>query len=268
MELIGRKIQWHPKSLKISQIPKDGMEFAFVSEDYKQIHQLVWCKDFMQDAIFAFVNKQAIEIYGFKYDPALDPPIFMDKTRMLICNWKDQEFETKLLKNCRDFINQFETALGFEELTTFEKCLNPPPIYRKSGVFIINASKRWMIAPPMVSLYTLLLRIGVVHTLNQKFMTTLEQIQSGSLKPYNWKPDTKGKYGNDHTENDADFLKNGWLGMNRILVEKDTKIFHKKIESNYPEKIRVYGIHENSGLGCFSQGYTKSNFPHWHKNKE
>lgn len=260
-----RKVEWHPKTLKgISQIPKDGMEFAYVSEDYKQVHQLVWCKDFMQDTIFGSLHNTPFEIYGFKYDPAKNPAICKDKTRIMVCNWRDQEFEQKLLMNCKEFLHGIEKRLKMKN-TIFEKCVNPPPIYRRSGVFIIEGSRRWMIAPPMISLYTLLIRIGMVHPIGQNVAQTLAQIYDGSLSPYNWKPDRNTKWGEIHDDNDSDNLQNGWNGLNTILRVGDRKIFHRSIQENYRKNISIYTIHDDCGLGGFSNGYTENDFPHWHR---
>jgi hypothetical protein len=263
-----RNVEWHPKTLKgIAQVPTDGMEFAYVSEDYKQVHQLVWCKDFMQDTIFGSINNKEFEIYGFKYDPKNNPPICTKKTRIMVCNWRDHDFGTKLLNNCREFINEIEDKMKMKH-TIFEKCASPPPIYRKSGVYIVEGSKRWMIAPPMISFYTLILRIGMVHPIGQSAQDTLNQIQDGSLKPYNWKEESKGKYGSYHEDDDSDFLKNGIKGINRIFEEGERKIFHRKIEDNYDPKAGVHTIHDDCGLGGFSNNYTKYIFPKWLKKEK
>jgi hypothetical protein len=261
-----REIEWHPKTLRgISQIPQDGMEFAYVSEDYKQVHQLVWCKDFMQDTIYGSLNGVDFEVYGFKYDPDRNPAICKDKTRFMICNWRDHEFASKLLNNCAEFIHGIEKQLKMEKKTVFEKCINPPPIYRKSGVFIVEGSKRWMVAPPMISLYTILIRMGMVHPLGQDPMTTLQQILDKKLKPYNWKAPTKSKWGEYQEENDSDHLAEGWEGLQRILRLGDGRIFHKSIERNYPVEVGVSVIHDDCGLCGFSSGCTEEYFPHWHR---
>lgn len=264
-KIAERKVEWHPKTLKgISQIPKDGMEFAYVSEDYKQVHQLVWCKDFMQDTIFGYLNNAQFEIYGFEYDPAKNPAICKDKTRIMVCNWRDQQFEQKLLVNCKEFLHGIEKKLKMKK-TIFEKCVNPPPIYRRSGVFIIEGSRRWMIAPPMISLYTLLIRVGMIHPVGQDVEETLNQVRNQTLNPYNWKPDRTTKWGEIHDDNDSDNLQNGWDGLNTILRIGDRKIFHRSIKENYRNNVGIYTIHDDCGLGGFSNGYTEDNFPHWHR---
>jgi len=142
--------------------------------------------------------------------------------------------------------------------TTLGPFANPPPRYRKAGVFTTNSSKRWMLAPPMVSLYTLLLRIGLVHPCGQRAVETLNQIESGELHAYNHKPDTAD-------DTDASILRNGRKGVNRILAYGDQRLFHKNIKKNYPSILSTYRIHDSCGLGAFANKHTKNDFPHWHR---
>lgn len=260
-KITERKIKWHPKTLRINQIPKEGLEYAFLSKDYVQIHQLVWCKDFMQDAIYAHVNGTVASIYGFKYDPSKDPPIYEDKTRIMVNSFKDKSFETKVLNNLSDFIHQIESELKMTP-TVFEKVSNPHSRYKKSGVFIANGSKRWMKAPPMISLYTLLLRVGLMHTVGDKFSKTMESMRYNEISPY---------YGSSVEDNDVDFLKQTQKGFDRIMTHGDRKLFHRDIAKNYP-KYNKYGsnfsinsMHENCGMVGFSSDSTSESFPHWHR---
>lgn len=257
-----RRIEWHAKTLKICQIPKDGLEYALVSEDYRQIHQLVWCKDFLQDAIFGHINKQRVAIYGFQYDPMNDPPVYMDQTRLVVTNWKDRKFEEKLLTNCQDFLHQIETMLKLKK-TTIEPCADPPARYKKCGVFLLNGSKRWMSAPPMISLYTLLIRLGFVHPVGQSAIDTMIQIKDGKIAPYNHHP---------HKDTDANLLRSVYCGIERILQHGDRSIFHGKLVQNYPQKSKsglsfsVHQIHENCGMIGYTTGTNITDFPHWYRN--
>ena len=276
-DIEGIKVKWHPKTLKnISQIPKDGIEFAHVSEDYTKVHQLVWCKDFIQDAIFGTLSKSKVEIYGFEYNPETDPPVSLDKTRIMISNWRDLDFEQKLLNNCKEFLHDLEDRMQIETKTVFKKCINPPAIYRKSGVFILESSPEWIIAPPMVSIYTLMIRIGMIHTLGESSINTLVKLKNKKLTPINWKPDTKSKYGIRHVDNDSDFLSNGWTGLSEILRVGHKKVFGDSIKDNYIPQIAessknpriVSVIHNSCGLSGFSKKNAKKYFPQWHSNEE
>lgn len=266
-----RQVQWHPKNRRLIQIPKNGIEYAFVSEDYRQIHQLVWCKDFMQDAVYGQVNQKPVDIYGFKYDPATDPPLYMKKTRIMVTSWRDAKFGLKICNNCLEFLNGVETHLKMSK-TVLEKCLGTPPTYKKSGVWLIEGSRRWMKSPPMMSLYTMLIRIGIVHTLGDSFKKTIQLIKSGELKPYNWKEDRVNSSGiKFHHENDKDFLKKGNRGLSTILKHGDRKLFFRDIKENYPAKnnygysFSTYHLHDQCGLVGFSKKETKTEFPHWHR---
>jgi len=256
-----RRIEWHPKTQKICQIPKDGLEYALVSEDYRQVHQLVWCKDFLQDAIYGHINHKKINIYGFEYNPDTSPPIYLDQTRILITNWKDADFARKLLENCQEFLHEIEEILKLRK-TVIERCENPPPRYRKAGVFLLNGSKRWMHAPPMISLYTLLIRVGFVHPLGQSAQATLNQIKANKLIPYNHHP---GK------ETDVDLVADVFKGIKRILKYGDRRLFHRNIQQNYPlnnqygHVFSIHQMHDSCGMMSFTTATNKADFPHWYR---
>lgn len=261
MEAIAlRDVLWHPRTLKISQIPKKGLEYAFVSEDYTQIHQLVWCKDFMQDVVFGYIHKKQVDIYGFSYNPKVCSPLYLDKTRVMLNSYKDLNFEPKVLLNLKDFLHQIEDRLKMSH-TVFEKVANPPHHYRRTGVFLLNSSKRWMKAPPMMSLYTLLLRTGLLHTPGDDFLETLRKVREREIPGY---------FDYDRHEKDYQLLVDGQRGIETILQYGDRKLFFADIKKNYPVrhnglKVSIYTIHDNWGLLGFSRRNTRFAFPRWHR---
>lgn len=250
-----RKIKWHRKSRKISQIPKEGLEYAFVSKNYEQVHQLVWCKDFMQDTIFGCINNRRTAIYGFCYDPETSPPLYMHKTKLMITNWKDRNLEQKVKENLLDFLHGIEDRLKMPK-TKIEKCVGTPPIYKKSGVWILNGSQRWMKSPPMISMYTLFIRVGLIHQIGDSSLATINKVISGKIQPY---------YQTKTTSNDCSQLFNSKKAIRRILKYGDQKIFTGKIHSHYPNNKTVHVIHEHCGISGYSQGNTKPHFPQWHR---
>lgn len=270
-EITERTVEWHPKNLRLLQIPNEGVEYAWVSEDYRQVHQLAWCKDFLQDAIFASLNKRRVEIYQFIYDPKTSPPVSTMTTRIMVMSYKDPDFKSKLLVNCRDFLHQIEDHLAMTP-TEFEKCANPPMVYRRNGVYILSGNRRWLHAPPMISFYTLMIRVGLMHPVDQHFLETLRQIKDGLRRPYNWREDTYRRTRWVHHDNDRDLINRGWLGIERIL-EGDRKIFHHDIRKNYPafdqqgQEYSTSRIHELCGLVGFAKGDTRYDFPYWHERR-
>jgi hypothetical protein len=261
-----REIKWHPKTEKISQIPKEGLEYALVSPDYQQIHQLVWCKDFMQDAIHGFLHKTKTQIYNFVYDPAVDAPVSLDRTRIMITNWKDAEFGDRVFTRLLPTLHEVEGRLGMDK-TVVEKCRRVPPRYARSGVWLLDASPRWSSAPPMVSLYTLLVRIGLVAAPGDSLQATMDKIKDG----------TTDSYYSEQRQQDRPHVRRAEPGITRILNEGDTAIFGADMTANYPslrrddknrQYVTIHTIHEHFGIVGFSENLTKRTCPHWHAKAE
>lgn len=255
-----RDIKWHSKNRQISQVPKEGLEIALLSRNYEQIHQLVWCKDFMQDAIFGHINKRLVEIYGFRYDPSTSPPVYLNRTRLMVTNYKDAEFSTKMKDCVIPLLHSVEDRLNMPR-TVLEKCKAPPVIYRRAGVWILDGSRRWQKSPPMISLYTLLIRIGLVHNPADSLEQTLEKISNGTVQPYY---ETKGR--------EKDIVNRTLKGISVIMKHNDRHLFSADIRANYPAMMSqaqtsLYTIHNSSGICAFSEQRTKSFFPDWHKHE-
>lgn len=254
-----RKIKWHSKTKKIAQIPKEGIEYALVSDKYEQIHQLVWCKDFMQDAIHSFLNKSRAQIYGFSYDPSIDKPVSMKKTRIMVTNWKDKTLEEKIFNRVLPLVHEVEGRLKIPK-TVVEKCTNVPPIYNRSGVYLFNSNLRWSKAPPMISFFTLLIRIGMVREPSDTLESLISRIKEDKI--------------DDYFHSDFRQVKRAEAGINQILKYGDKKIFSNDIQKNYPpikssedykKTVTIYTIHDKSGIVAFSEGLTRNVFPHWHE---
>lgn len=253
-----RDVKWHPKTNRICQIPKEGLEFAMLSSSYEQLNQLVWCKDFMQDVIWSYLNNHPIDIYGFKYNPLEAPAPSMRRVRLLVTNYKDHEFGEKLKQRVLPLLHSVEDRMKMSR-TVLEKCKTCPPTYKKAGVWILDGSRRWLKSAPMLSLYTLMIRIGLVHTPPDSFEVTLGKIRDGRLKPYF-----------DAKNRDRDMINEALQGINRILLFSDRKLFSSDVRKNYPTKchqgtMSVYSIHDRCGIVGFSKEKTKQYFPEWHK---
>jgi len=257
MSLHKKKIKWRTISPteKILQIYAKGIEYAFISDDNQQCHSFVWCKDFLHDIVYSCINKRPFEIYKFRYNPNLDPNPSLKKTKILITNPKDKKFENKV-PDCLDFLNQVESRLDIKS-TIVRKCQNPPEGY-KSGVFLLEGSKRWINSPPMLSLYSLFIRIGFSHTFGESFLSTIDKIKLGVLKPYQ-------KF-------DKKWLIESGSALEKILRLGDRKIFYRDIQSNYPENMVIDTVHNRLGiLGLSCDIANKSQglpvlVSDWHKN--
>jgi hypothetical protein len=255
----NRYIDWKesPVNSKILQIYSKGLEYALISADYEQCHPFVWCKDFLHDVMYGTIHNKWFEIYKFRYNPALDPAPCLDRVRLLLTNSKDKKLAEKI-PAVLDFINQIEERLKIKK-SFARQCGHPPEEYQKAGVFMFEGSKRWIQSPPMLSLYTLLLRVGFCHTVGDSFLKTIEGVKSGEIKPYQRK--------------DGYWLKSSDVALQKILRVGDRRIFYRDIQLNYPSNMQIDSIHNRLGIIGFATDMMCNAIgepvlvPYWHHQK-
>ena len=241
-------VEWLTKVYGLSQIYSSGLEFCFISKDMKQACAFMFCKDFLQDALMATHNKSKINIYGFSYDSKKDNPIDLDRTRIAVTNSKDNDFASKI-PAMMDFIHQFERKLKLIRSSCYA-VENPPTKYAKCGVFIIEGSNRWMRSPPMISLYSLLIRVGFTHKIGNTIEKTMDDLIKGKSKPYQ--------------NNDKSQLQGAKTGIDTILKYGYAKVFFNDPKMNFPN-IPEHNMHYNMGIVAYSGGMSKQHIKHWHR---
>jgi len=234
---MNKKIVWYPasKNTAIRQMYYRGVEYALVSRKNEQCHPFIFCKDFLHDVIYSCLNKEPINIYDFSFNEK-NPIPELNKIKLLFTNSKDKFLKDKI-PNIIDFINQIESYLKIKKTVVFS-CPNPPLGYEKSGVFLFEGSKRWLKSPPMLSLYSLMLRIGINHQCGKSFLETIENIKSEKIKPFQ--------------KQDLHYLKNSEIAFSKILSFGDRKIFFRNITQNYPS-MDIKDVHNKLGIIHFSR---------------
>lgn len=247
-------VTWSPAKKSLSQMYSSGIEYAFLSEKYEMIHQPVYCKDYMQDAIAGFLCNKKMTIYGFTYDPKTDIPIYLKKTRLLITDMSFHDLEAHIPASL-EFIRQIESELKMIR-TNVKKVNEVPDKYKKTGAFVYDGSPRWMISPPMISLYTLLIRVSLKHKINTPYMDTINGIISGKI---------------DVTQNSDKYqISSAIKGLQNIIKYSDKIIFNKKPIDNYSKNkkaLEVDTMHNHMGIVAFSSDKYSVNahFPEWYE---
>lgn len=246
-----QKVDWYKGEQNLRQALSSGVEFSFVSSDNQQVSPFAYCKDYLQDAVQGYVTKKKKTIYGFTYDPKKHPAICLKKTRLLVTNSRDVNFGTKV-DCCLGFLHQIERDLKISR-TQATLCENPPGQYVRCGVWLFEGSNRWIKSPPMISMYTLLIRLGFGCGYNVNYKDYLESVKAGKSDAY--MPVDKIR------------LQEAYKGINRILAIGDKTIFDKKIENNYPSAIKVSTMHNACGIIGFSVGggEIRKHMPQWYK---
>ena len=251
-----KRVVWQDVSnkTKILQVYNKGLEYCLLSSNYEQCHQFVWCKDFLHDVVQSSLHNKKFEIYKFNYDPPHDPNPCIREIRIAVANSCDAKLGKKIL-SCVDFINQIELKLNIP-LTKVRICLNPLECYKKSGVFIFQGNKRWINSPPMLSLFSLLIRVGFSHSKGQEYQKTIRSLKNGFFKPYQKK--------------DARWINEIEPALHKIIRIGDRKIFYKDIKLNYPASINIDAMHNRMGIVGFACDLIAKNagqsvtMPYWH----
>lgn len=249
------KIKWLQKKTSLSQTHSDtGLEFCFLSSKNEQVHQFATCKDFLHDAVFGHITKKPINVWNFKYNAGSDLPLSTRKMRMLITTCKETTGKSNLigprLEGMLDFMHQLEDVLKIKTKTAAYVCEDPPANY-KTGVWLLESNARWLRTPVMVSLYSLMVRVGLGHKAGVPYNDTLQAIIKNSLNPYESK--------------DKSQLQSSIKGIELILKSGDKVVFPGTLKDNFPDGLGAQEMHNYCGIVAFSSGNLDKRLPY---NKE
>jgi hypothetical protein len=240
-------------SNSLSQAICGGLEFCLVSADNHQCSPLAYCKDYLQDAILGRVRNKKASIYGFTYDPSEPHQPCLDFTKLAFANASDKNLRDKM-PALLEFLHQIETKMGFVKKSSVIEVANPPKKYTLGGVWMITASRRWIKSPVLLSMYTLLIRVGLGHKPGRTYTETIEVV-------------TKRKE-NAYQPVDASRLEHCHNMIHRIIELGDRHIFGKKIADNYPAKVKTIEMHNELGIVGFAIGSAKKHVPKWYERLE
>lgn len=244
-EMDAVNITW-TKNYTPAQIYSAGIEFALCSDDNNQIGPFVLCKDFFQDLILASLHNTICSIYNYQYNPKTMPAPPDKNFKVLLANSRDKEFFYKI-PSLLNFINQIEERVKVEK-TTISLCQDPPKQYAGCGVYLLTADKQWMHAPPLMSMWTLLVRNGTKHKIGKTWEETIQGIIDGKIPPAQV---------HDHT-----FMKFSKPGLD-LIIEKGIDLFAKEKQKNYPKDKAGSAMHHYSGIVGYGSGKGKMFFPDW-----
>lgn len=227
----------------LNQIYSTGLEFAFVNAQGEQCHPFAYCKDFLQDAIWAEVNKDKSSIYGFTYAHKKNPAVDLTTTRVAVRYTKKTDFR-KICRQSEKFLNAAEKDLGFSPTKLIYGGRNEKS--KTGSVMIFEGDKKWMHAPPMISMYTLLIRVGL-------------NFEGGDWKKHLEKGSFLGS-------NDNNYLSAARPVILKMCGTNILEIFAAKMEKNYPSGCDVGTMHNYSGIQSLGKGNISAEVSkHWQK---
>ena len=147
-----------------------------------------------------------------------------------------------------------EKKLGFQPSMIYEVPHDPSPCW------LIVGDKGWQHAPPMVGLFTLFIRLGIMHKLGADADETLKLAKDGKIKI-----GTGTEYAGNR---DCSYISQAWKGI-QVILKHGMEIFYEKMEDNYPKDLPNRGpsLHDDFGPVNFSQRSPEEAMPHWYREK-
>ena len=184
-----------------------GVKYAFLTskeEGNKQCHPWIKCRDFLHDALRAHVAKKKEGIFGFRYESGVNPPLDLEKMRLLVKRDANKD-EKNISENTKEIM---DCALAI--LNCVEKYTNVKPLTKlyetnQKDIYLFEGAKDWMESTFMISLYTLLIRLGARKITFKDRKGLIEKLKDLS------------KSNQVHGDNDIKYLKTVWPFIYRIM---------------------------------------------------
>ena len=268
----SKEFKWFVHSQPLSEIYQSvEMKFSMAGEDKDgnvlQCHPWVKCRDFLHDAIRSQVTGVASSIYGFRFDPSQDifPEISIGKTMLLVSQQtiKDVKKYREHLSRALKFINYYENLAGVANAT-----LKKVPMKYCEGltsykhVWLFEGDTFWISAPYMISMLTMLLRLGaklpkktVVDAPEEVYKNIIEKHESM------WK-ESKENGKTPKKDNDIVYMQTCYDKLSKLVTLKGelAKIHGEGVLSAmYDPKVGIGDFHNTTGILSACKGITWNN---------
>lgn len=142
------------------------INFTLVSspkEGRKQIRVFSGCRDYINDAITQFVNRdEELDkgVYAYKWTKSM-PPIDLSKLRLLISSYLGDDTEKQLLYSAKRVLNMYEELAGFTSRSVLARVDHDNP--RIDKCWLCTGPGEYMKTSHLVSWATLVFRVAYNH---------------------------------------------------------------------------------------------------------
>ena len=232
MSHVVKIVPFKGKKSGISEIYQPtGFHFSLVSEKDEQCHEMIKCRDFLQDAVRAAVMKNSCSIYGFEFDSAKNPLPDTKRTRLLVTQRggiKDEDVFRNGLKVVRAFERHFKIAPKTKRFPTNIK-----------HHYLFEGSADWVSSPFMISLYSFLIRIGAKKLKFISYKTLVEELKAFETSKT--------------ADNDIRYIISSTVAKIEKLVEnrESLRFIKDGVIQNLGEKVQISSFHNQSGVVAF-----------------
>lgn len=252
-----RKIKKFVNPVHISQIYSRGLEYTMLNSKNEMLLPWVFCKDFLSDLVWASIHKKKASIYGIEYN-GVDSPMPMKGARIGLRNSDiSAEDFTKGVKNSVRLVNDFFALTGKfpnmkiagTEKFHIEKQVYKDGRYQKvendSEIVVVKVPHKFLSAPPLMSLLTMLLRCGIYY--GEKSSEPLDYLKKMVFDKW------------DNIEpNDKQYTKKSWKFIYGLTYKGVRSFIRFTPRDNWPTSATINKIHEKTGIRSYA-GYMKRN---------
>lgn len=236
--------KFNGKEYSLSEIYQQvGMTFAFVSKEsskYTLAHQWVKCRDFLNDVIRYEITGNRISIYGFSFGKD-NPRVSTEKIYIAVSmDNVDKSLFKDYIKSSIKLLRHFEREAG---VSLSRSKLATVSGSKKSNVVVICSNKMWLESPVLLSIYTLLIRLGVRKDINtydkESLLSSLAQV-------------------NPNGDNDSKYLSKIHTKLHYIITNA-AKLFSSPDRDFYRRKdIDLHSFHNYCGVVSVCDDYSPS----------
>lgn len=256
-EIELQKVKWnHKKNYLNESYQKTGFNFILASDNTssgilgmgkkKQIeacHEWVKCRDYLHDVVRCQLTSGSCDVYGFSYGVGKNPNLNLNKIRMLVSK---ETLITRDKPSAKEYLEDFKVVMAHSLtlLNHFEneakislstlKYVDPEGSNREI-VALFTGSHIWLKSPFLVSMYSMLIRMGD------------KKITFKSVKELEKELRLISKKGDD---NDAAYLASLWDKLHLILNNRDKLFTEGKdgFHDIYYNKHNITSFHNNCGV--------------------
>jgi len=145
---------------KLEEAVTSGIQFSLI-ENNINITPLTYCKDYFQDIFWSQITGRDISIYGFKCNSSL---LKKRNKYTLILHHDDFELNKNNVNNLKHFIHYIERNFEIpKSIITLQTLINETDLSLHNKCIKVRFDKQWGSEPHLLSMYLLLLRIGIFY---------------------------------------------------------------------------------------------------------
>lgn len=219
------------KWTQLKSRPYYGGEFhaySTINNDGEQVADWGTCKDYVLERhIWANVKMKSLP-YGTVYDPLKMPELTLDGTSILFSTDVDYN---KIL----DLVNQIDEVLGMRP-STYERVESPWKSFQDT---YWEGDPRYMHAPPLFGLWTMLLRNARIYKPGDSWQAALN-----SNRDYVWAPAIVNM-------------------INFVVAHGIDEVFGPDKSMNWGPLTPDSANHASGGPYLFATAQSRTNFRHW-----